>query len=131
MSQRALVCLSVLGVVIAAGCRTTVQLADPPTTAPASGAVGNRPPIGEDRGCLGPRDLRCAAESAGQRLRPGRRRGDAALDGDGRHAQRRVNGADDVDRAFDADLADDHARVTDSSGASSTDTLSVDVQAKP
>jgi hypothetical protein len=44
MSQRGLVCLTVWSVVIAAGCRTTVQLADPPLTAPASGTVGNRPP---------------------------------------------------------------------------------------
>ena len=42
MSQRALVCLSVLGIVIAAGCRTTVQLADPHLTAPASGTGAGR-----------------------------------------------------------------------------------------
>jgi len=131
MSQRGLVCLTVLGVVMAAGCRTTVQLADPPLTAPASGAVGNRPPSVKIEGAS-------ARVTSGARLNL--RANVYDPDGDevtlhwtatagtlsGASTARTTWTAPSTPTSLTITLS-----VTDSSGASSTDTLSVEVQARP
>ena len=65
MSRRYLVCFLLLCAALPAGCRTSVQLADPPMTAPASGVVGNRPPSVKIEGGVGAGDLGRAVEVCG------------------------------------------------------------------
>ena len=69
MSRRCLVCFLLLCGALPTACRTSVQLADPPMTAPAAGVVGNRPPSVKIEGCVGSSDGRHAVDAPFERLR--------------------------------------------------------------
>ncbi len=131
MSQRCLVYLTVLGVVVAAGCRTTVQLADPPLTTPPAAAVGNRPPSVKIEGASGP-------VTAGTRLTLRANVYDPDGDGVTLHwtaSAGTLSGASTARTIWTAPSAPASLTITlqatDSTGASATDTLSLEVQAKP
>ncbi len=109
MSRRYFVCFLLLCAAMPAACRTSVQLADPPMTAPAAAVVGNRPPSVKIEGVS-------ARVTAGTRLTL--RSNVYDPDGDeltllwtatAGTLERRVNRPNDVDGAIGADLVDDHA----------------------
>jgi PKD domain len=131
MSRRCLVCFLLLCGAMPTACRTSVQLADPPMTAPAAGVVGNRPPSVKIEGVS-------ARVSAGTRLTL---RGNV-YDPDGDEVTLQwtatagtLGGGSTARTTWTAPSAPMSLtitlRATDSSGASSADTVSVEVLAKP